>query len=307
MKPITDVGSVLDSEFRIEPYEGRPTLVLESRFGQVRNPDYNQALELLLIRLRALDAVITDAIVDSTVSRNVGFDERRLQIRGRSYPIRLRTEEDPGDLRIAICAAQMPIAQQPGARGGNRHKRIRLFLGDVGGEGLEALLAGGGDRPDTQVEEAIDLIEQMANPGRGGGQGSGLNAAQRRAVELRAVGVVTSRLEERGWDVEDISSQKRGYDLHATRGEEERHVEVKGTIGSGASVILTRNEVRHARADPAHAVLAVVSEIELTGEDDSWEAEGGRLRDFDRWRLEEGALEPRSFEWVLPPQAGGSH
>lgn len=302
MKPITDAGALLDSEFSVEPYEDQPTLVLESRFGQVRNPDYNPALELLLRRLKGLGAVITDAIVDSTVSRDLEFEQRRLQVRGRSYPLRLTAEEDLGDLRIALCAAQEPVAQRPGASGGNRHKRIRLFLADVEEEGLEALLTGGAEQPDVQAEEANDLIEQISRPRRGGGQGYGLSPEQRQAVEQRAVDVVTERLEAERWDVEDVSAQKRGYDLHASRGDEERHVEVKGTIGSGASVILTRNEVRHARANPALAVLAVVSGIRLSGEGTSWEADGGRLRDFDRWRIEDGALEPRSYEWVLPPE-----
>jgi hypothetical protein len=298
VKPIADTGAALDSEFRIEPYDGLPTLVLESRFGQVRNPDYNQALELLLLRLRALNAVITNAIVDSTVSRDLEFDQRRLRIRGRSYPIRLEAEEDLGDLRIAICAAQEPVAQQPGASGGNRHKRIRLFLAGVEEAGLEALLVGGGFHPDSRVEEAKEVIEWLS--AGGGGQGRGLSAAQRRAVELRAVAVAGCRLEAEGWDVEDISAEKRGYDLHAERDGEERHVEVKGTTGSGASVLLTPNEVRHCRTNPAHTVLAVVSEIELSGEGDSWEADGGSLRSFDRWKLDDGMLEPRAYEWVLP-------
>lgn len=301
MKPITNAGRVLDSEFKIEADAGRPTLVLESRFGQVRNPDYYQALELLLLRLKSLNAVITDAIVDSTVSRNVGFAQRRLRIRGRTYPIRLDGEENLSDLRIAICAAQAPVAQRPGARGGNRHKRIRLFLQGVEEAGLETLLAGGGSRPDVQVEEEKDAIERLS---RGGGQGRGLSAPQRRAVELRAVAVVTRRFEEEGWDVDDVATEKRGYDLHVERAGEERHVEVKGTIGSGASVLLTPNEVRHCRVNPAHTVLAVVSGIKLARADKSWKGEGGSLRSFDRWRLEEGVLEPQRYEWVLPPEPG---
>ncbi|HXQ88078.1 MAG TPA: hypothetical protein VN733_00420, partial [Solirubrobacterales bacterium] len=222
MRPITDSGAVLDSEFSVEPYEGQLTLVLESRFGQVRNPDYNPALELLLQRLRALKAVIADAIVDSTVSRGVEFEQRRLRIRGRTYPVRLEDEEDLAGLRIAICAAQETVAQQPGARGGNRHKRIRLFLTGVEEAGLETLLVGGGSAPDPQVETAKEAIEQLATGGSGG-QGRGLNAAQRRAVELRAVAVVTRRFRGDGWDVEDVSAQKRGYDLHVERDGVELH------------------------------------------------------------------------------------
>jgi Domain of unknown function (DUF3883) len=299
MKPISAAGSVLDSEFTVEPYDGGPTLVLESRSGRARNRDYYQALELLLHRLKALNAIITDAIVDSTVSRGLEFERRRLHVRGRAYPIRLEGEEDLGDLRIAICAAQEPVAQQPGARGGNRHKRIRLFLAEVEEAGLETLLAGGGSRPDAQVEAAKEEIERLS---RSGGQGRGLSAPQRRAVELRAMAEVSRRLTEEGWEVEDVSAEKRGYDLHVERDGVERHVEVKGTTGTGASVLLTPNEVRHCRDNPAHTVLAVVSGIMLSRRDGSWTAEGGVLRSFDRWRLDEGVLTPRSYEWVLPPE-----
>lgn len=302
MKPILAPGVVLDAEFCVEASERGPTLVLESRFGKVRNPDYNPALRLLLSRLRNLNASITDAIVDSTISRTLALEERRLLVRGRDYPLRLKAEADIEDLRIAICAAQERVAQRPGARGGNRHKRIRLFLEAVEEEGLEALLASGSLRSDPQVEEAEEVIEMVSGSRRVGGQGSGLNAAQRRAVELQAVAVVKSKFEEEGWRIEDVSAQKRGYDLHAARGQEVRHVEVKGTTGGGASVLLTANEVQHSRANRRHTVLAVVGGIELSEKNGSWEAAGGFLRKFDRWRLEDGVLAPRSYEWILPPE-----
>ncbi len=300
MKPISDTGEVLDAVFHVEEPDGHPTVVLESRFGQERNPDYNQALDLLLLRMKARGAVITDAIVDSTVSRALPFEERRLQIRGRSYPIELKHESDLGELRVAIGAAQKPVAQKPGAVGGNPHKRIRLFLQGVETEGLEVMLAGGAP-PDPQAEEAKRAVERVARPPRNGGQGRGLSAEQRRAVELRAVAVVTLWLKGESWNVEDVSSQRRGYDLHATRGEEELHVEVKGTTGSGASVILTPNEVRHADANPGRAVLSVVNGIELSETDGTWKADGGTRRDFNRWRVSDGALEPVGYEWTLPP------
>jgi Domain of unknown function (DUF3883) len=300
VRPIANTGEVLDASFHVEPLNGNPTVVLESRFGQVRNPDYNPALDLLLTRLRAHGAVITDAIVDSTVSRALPFETRRLRIRDRSYPIDLTGESDLVALRIAIGAAQKSVAQKPGAVGGNPHKRIRLFLKGVEAQGLEVMLAGGA-QPDRQVEEAKRTLEGVARPPRGGGQGRGLNAEQRRAVELRAVAVATLWLEEDGWDVEDVSLERRGYDLHATRGDEELHVEVKGTTGSGASVILTPNEVRHAGADPSRAVLSVVSGIELSETDGGRRGDGGVNRVFNRWRVSDGALEPVGYEWILPP------
>lgn len=46
------------------------------------------------------------------------------------------------------------------------------------------------------------------------------------------------------------------FDLLATRGDERLYVEVKGTSTSGEQVILTKNEVAHARANKAVMVLS---------------------------------------------------
>ena len=49
-----------------------------------------------------------------------------------------------------------------------------------------------------------------------------------------------------GWSVGDVSLSE-SYDLRCTRQGEELHVEVKGTTSQGERVLLTRNEVAHAR------------------------------------------------------------
>jgi hypothetical protein len=191
-----DGDTELDAEFSVEEVDGTPTVVLESRSGQTRNPDYYPALSLLLTRLRAMDARIALAIVDSTVSRRLPFHERVLEVRGRTYPIVLTGEADIEALRIALEAAQETVAQQPGAKGGNRHKRIRLYLDAVDSEGLEGLLSGPSDA--QAVNRAVGLPERSrADRSRAGGQGRGLDAVQRRAVEDRATEVVTLRLEKR--------------------------------------------------------------------------------------------------------------
>jgi len=246
MRPSTDDGVPLDAEFRVENLDGTSTVVLESRSGRTRNPDYHRALSLLLTRLRAMDAQIELAIVDSTVSRRHPFEERVMQIRGRPYPIVVSDETDIEALRIALEAAQEPVAQRPGARGGNRHKRMRLYLDGVDFEGLERRL--GGVPESGSLRNAVEMLERSRQyPRRGSGQGRGLNAVQRRAVEERATRLVTLRLEGEGWDVSDVSREYVGYDLLATRSEEQLHVEVKGTTGEDMSVLLTKNEVSNAR------------------------------------------------------------
>lgn len=56
---------------------------------------------------------------------------------------------------------------------------------------------------------------------------------------------VAAELQAEGWKVDDVSSQNRGYDIHAVRGPQRRLVEVKGVWTSAAAdgVRMTGNEV----------------------------------------------------------------
>ncbi|MGW8792677.1 protein NO VEIN domain-containing protein [Streptomyces althioticus] len=68
------------------------------------------------------------------------------------------------------------------------------------------------------------------------------NPKKRKAIEEHAEQLATAHYEGQGWTVEKLG---KPYDLHCTRGTDERHVEVKGTTGAATSVELT-NEVLHA-------------------------------------------------------------
>lgn len=72
--------------------------------------------------------------------------------------------------------------------------------------------------------------------------------------------LVSALLSGQGWQVEDVSTQGRGYDLHARRGSELRCVEVKGRAGSAASsgVSLTDNEFIQAAQHGSNYWLYVV-------------------------------------------------
>jgi hypothetical protein len=62
---------------------------------------------------------------------------------------------------------------------------------------------------------------------------------------MQAVRQAIAHYEAAGYGVEDVGAF-RSYDLVATRGDEERHLEVKGSQGYVQKVILTRNEVTQA-------------------------------------------------------------
>jgi hypothetical protein len=96
-------------------------------------------------------------------------------------------------------------------------------------------------------------------------------AAQRRAIERRAVEVATDKLESEGWAVEDVGAIE-SYDLDCVRGGEHLLVEVKGTTGPPDRVIVTANEVSLARAHAPATALLVVHHILFDDE------LGGRVR-----------------------------
>jgi len=63
--------------------------------------------------------------------------------------------------------------------------------------------------------------------------------------EMIAMRMVAQVLSSEGWQVADIHSENRGYDLHAVRGRDRRLIEVKGVWNSAASagIRMTGNEV----------------------------------------------------------------
>lgn len=132
MKLTDDDGHELDAEYTVEPDGPHLAVVLSSRSGASgsatpRNPDYNQALTLLLERLSRLTAVLADALVDSRNTQRLGLPESERRI--LEAPIRLALEPDADALRMRMGVAQSRIGQTGPARtGGNPTKRIRLRL-----------------------------------------------------------------------------------------------------------------------------------------------------------------------------------
>jgi len=129
-------GVEIDTHFSIEPKDGYTTVVIESKGGGVnsryrRNQDYDLGFQLVLERLALKGAIIEDAVVDSqtTQQADLSRENRRLQLAGDyAFPILLSDISDFEKLRTALCKAQKPIGQEPGAKGGNGQKRIRLYV-----------------------------------------------------------------------------------------------------------------------------------------------------------------------------------
>lgn len=145
---------------------------------------------------------------------------------------------------------------------------------------------------------------EIVQPGAGsgsiqGGQGYIAPAEVRRVVEEHAMRAATSHFQALGYSIEDVS-RTMPFDLCATLGQEEVHVEVKGTTGSAESVFLTRNEVIHASENPGRAALFVLSGIVLKDKGVSLVAAGGVVNLWHPWVLDSEALEPLQYRYKLP-------
>lgn len=152
--------------------------------------------------------------------------------------------------------------------------------------------------PTEQAEEAVkDAAGKVAR--RGGGQGFQLDQEAKAAVEAHAMNMAIE-FYGKTWDVEDVHGTE-SYDLICRRSDGQvKHVEVKGTTTDGAEVILTPNEVRHAR-DNLSTALFVLSNITVErAEDDAVVATGGNRHSYDPWRLDDGILNPLGYRYQVP-------
>ena len=126
-----DDGAPLDARFVLEQHGDRLHVIMESRGGtkgsdDERNTQYGPGLDLLLARLKELKARIFDALVDSSKTRALPMEERRLLPTETAFPI---TIGDPVELRRRITRAAAQVGREPGAKGrGNETKRIRLIV-----------------------------------------------------------------------------------------------------------------------------------------------------------------------------------
>jgi Domain of unknown function (DUF3883) len=151
--------------------------------------------------------------------------------------------------------------------------------------------------PAEQAEEAVrDAAGKVACRGRG--QGFQLDQEVKVAVEALAMNMA-AEFYRGDWDVEDVHGAE-SYDLICRRGGEVKHVEVKGTTIDGAEVILTPNEVRHARENPCTALFILSNITVERAEDGTVTATGGRRHLYDPWRLDDGTLKPLGFRYQVP-------
>jgi hypothetical protein len=159
--------------------------------------------------------------------------------------------------------------------------------------------------PADQVEREVF---RTLNPLRGGqrGQGFGLTADQRKAVEMRAMSLAIEHLEGEGYACEDVS-MKRGHscDLIAKKGETSVKVEVKGTTSDfGHEFVMTTREVELHQKEKGTTCLIVVSQIRLESVGGVDRAEGGVLEAHLPWDIGEWDASPLNYRMSRSHRGG---
>jgi hypothetical protein len=139
------------------------------------------------------------------------------------------------------------------------------------------------------------MFETRDRPGAVG-QGLQMDPEVRKAIEDAAQDRLMNHYRDLGWTVTD-TRQNRPYDAVADNGTERIYLEAKGTQSQGDSVIVTPNEVQHARRHPGACVMGVWSGMSVV--DGVVDRKAGDFRILP-FRPEDQDLRPRDFDWMLP-------
>lgn len=118
------------------------------------------------------------------------------------------------------------------------------------------------DKYITELEKLAGGDEQQALEEQARRIGAGFGSPEtNRQVEQAAISFVTEYYKSRGWSVQSVEAERRGFDLLCTKDAFEEHVEVKGIQGETVSFIITAGEVRQAQSDDRFVLCVVTSAI----------------------------------------------
>lgn len=160
------------------------------------------------------------------------------------------------------------------------------------------LLAGAA----ASVEDEVAALYEQAEI-KGSGQGFGGSPAERKAVEDWAMRKAIAHFRSLGYDTDPEVHRTKPYDIACSKaGADPLFVEVKGTVGTGASVILTRNEVKHMRSHARQCALYVVCGIRLKRRGKVLVASGGVCRVYQPVRVDEKYLSAICYDLALPEE-----
>lgn len=160
---------------------------------------------------------------------------------------------------------------------------------------------GGWPDPGPEIEAAANALETYARgqSKQRAGQGYQVDIRLRKAIEDYAMAAAAAHYTQQGWHVDDVSATQP-YDLRCTRGDTaELHIEVKGTTSEGNRVLLTRNEVIHARSQYPHVALFILAEIRWAPcEGGEYQLSGGMSIIHEPWTLNGRDLVPLAYAYA---------
>jgi hypothetical protein len=227
-------------------------------------------------------------------------DQQRIVNPEHPFPVALSAVQDIDVFRQEISRYGRKVGQPPNlaVEGGGSSRRLRIFLTGVPMDqaSLERLLVGQGI--DADAGAVATIVTMAAGRSRSGGQGFLVSHAVRKSIEEYAVAWAIRHYQTQGWTVHDVGSSE-SYDLRCTRERSSNlHVEVKGTTGLGETVILTRNEVLHARSGQ-NVDLFVVTEITVEGRDTDHPVAGaGVAHVCHNWKPADEDLIPVGYDYA---------
>jgi hypothetical protein len=109
----------------------------------------------------------------------------------------------------------------------------------------------------------------------------------------------TAHFTQQGWKVEDVHGREP-YDLRCLKRGQELRIEVKGTSSAGSEIVLTPNEVAHARRYFPNVALYVLADVVWKSTGGRYRAKGGREFINNPWRIDDGKLKPLAYTYKLP-------
>ena len=124
-------GRKLNAEVTLSQRDEWVDYIFESRGGtkgspNERNPDYFEALELVLKDAKSKSWHIQDIVVASKKLEDLPLSQKRVKPEKYAYPINLDSGVDIISLRKAISLSVTKVGQKSGSTGGNPTKRIRV-------------------------------------------------------------------------------------------------------------------------------------------------------------------------------------
>lgn len=151
--------------------------------------------------------------------------------------------------------------------------------------------------PPVDVLDAVRAADERAGRPQSRRAGFRQSAADRAAIERRAMIVAKAAFEADGWNIKDVS-RSNPFDLKGDREGSELYIEVKGTTTHGSQIILTAGEVDlHQDKFPDNA-LAIVHSIVLSRDAGGPKGSGGVLVVYQPWAIAKGDLNPISYRYT---------